>query len=86
MLFRSTTYAVPVIMAICWCIGFIVKKWVKDVDNKYIPTIVALLGILLNVWMNGWIFTPEIILGGLASGLGSTGINELVTQYTKSEK
>lgn len=81
-----TTYAVPVIMAICWCIGFIVNKWVKDVDNKYIPTIVALLGILLNVWMNGWIFTPEIILGGLASGLGSTGINELVTQYTKSEE
>lgn len=81
-----TTYAVPVIMAICWCIGFIVKKWVKDVDNKYIPTIVALLGILLNVWMNGWLFTPEIILGGLASGLGSTGINELVTQYTKSEE
>ena len=50
-----TTYAVPVIIAICWCIGFIVKKWVKDVDNKYIPTIVALLGILLNVWMNGWL-------------------------------
>ena len=50
-----TTYAVPVIMAICWCVGFIVKKWVKDVDNKYIPTIVALLGILLNVWMNGWL-------------------------------
>ena len=81
-----TTYAVPVIIAICWCIGFIVKKWVKDVDNKYIPTIVALLGILLNVWMNGRLFTPEIILGGLASGLGSTGINELVTQYTKSEE
>lgn len=81
-----TTYAVPVIIEICWCIGFIVKKWVKDVDNKYIPTIVALLGILLNVWMNGWLFTPEIILGGLASGLGSTGINELVTQYTKSEE
>ena len=81
-----TTYAVPVIMAICWCIGFIVKKWIKDVDNKFIPTIVALLGVLLNVWMNGWIFTPEIILGGLASGLSSTGINELVTQYTKSKE
>lgn len=81
-----TTYAVPVIMAICWCIGFIVKKWIKDVDNKFIPTIVAILGVLLNVWMNGWLFTPEIILGGLASGLASTGINELVTQYTTSKE
>ena len=81
-----TTYAVPVIMAICWCIGFIVKKWIKDVDNKFIPTIGAILGVLLNVWMNGWLFTPEIILGGLASGLASTGINELVTQYTTSKE
>ena len=35
-------------------------------------------GIILNVWINGWIFTPEILLGGLASGLASTGTYEMV--------
>ena len=29
----------PVVVGICLCTGFIVKKWVRDVDNKYIPTI-----------------------------------------------
>ena len=38
----------------------------------------AVLGVILNVWMNAWSFTPEILLGGLASGLASTGAFELV--------
>lgn len=35
-----TEFMVPVIVGICLCIGYVVKKWIKDVDNKYIPTIV----------------------------------------------
>ena len=46
--------------------------------SKYIPLIMAVLGVILNVWMNAWSFTPEILLGGLASGLASTGAFELV--------
>lgn len=38
----------------------------------------AVLGVILNVWINAWAFTPEILLGGLASGLASTGAFELV--------
>lgn len=38
----------------------------------------AVIGIILNVWMNGWTFTPEIFLGGMASGLASTGAFEMV--------
>ncbi|MCF0168665.1 MAG: phage holin family protein [Bacteroidales bacterium] len=79
-----TNYSVPVIMATCWCIGFIVKKWIADVDDKFIPTIVAIMGVLLNVWLNGWVLNVDILLGGLASGLASTGINELVTQFIKN--
>lgn len=37
-------FMLPVVVGICLCTGFIVKKWVRDVDNKYIPTIVAVLG------------------------------------------
>jgi hypothetical protein len=38
----------------------------------------AIAGVILNLWMNGWAFTPEILLGGLASGLASTGTHELI--------
>jgi hypothetical protein len=40
------------------------------------------MGTLLNVWINGWTFTPEILLGGLASGLASTGAFELIRNIT----
>lgn len=42
----------------------------------------AVSGILLNVWISGWTFTPEILLGGLASGLASTGAFEMVRNIT----
>ena len=69
-------YFIPVIVGICLCVGYIVKKWVADVDNKYIPTINAVLGLVLALWINGFAFTPEIILQGIFSGLASTGFYE----------
>lgn len=74
-------YMLPVVFAICLCVGYIVKKWVKDVDNKFIPTIVAALGIFLAIWIKGWEVTPEIVLSGMFSGLASTGAHQLFTQY-----
>lgn len=70
-------YLVPTVVALCYCIGIIIKKWIKDVDNKWIPTVCAVVGVLLNVWICGQI-TPAIILGGMASGLGATGLNQLI--------
>jgi hypothetical protein len=35
-------------------------------------------GVILNLWLNSWKFTPEVLLGGLASGLASTGTHQLV--------
>lgn len=70
-------YIVPLTMAICLCIGYIIKKWVKDVSNKWIPTICAILGVIINVWVAGE-FTPVVLLGGLASGLAATGLDQLI--------
>lgn len=73
-------FMVPVIMGICLCMGYIVKRWVKDLDNKFIPTLCAVLGVLLALWMNWGNITPEVILQGLASGLASTGLHQAFTQ------
>ena len=39
--------ALPLVVAACLVLGYIIKKWVKDVDNKYIPTILAAVGVVL---------------------------------------
>ena len=77
-------YIVIIVMAICLAIGYIIKHFLP-MDNKWIPLIMGVLGVVLNTWVSGWMFTPEILLGGLASGLASTGAFEFVRNMTKSE-
>lgn len=77
-----TNFLEPVILGICLVVGYIFKHWVKDVDNKWIPTMCAGLGMVLSIWMN-WVVTPEVILTGLASGLASTGLHEAYKQLVK---
>lgn len=70
-------FFVLIIIGICMCIGFVLKNLIpSDKINKFIPLIMALLGVIINVWLNEFAFTPEILLGGLASGLASTGTYE----------
>ena len=73
-------YMIPVIIGICLAVGYIVKHWIKDVDNKIIPTLCAVLGVVVALWMNWGNITPEVILSGLASGLASTGLHQAFTQ------
>lgn len=80
-------YVVIIVVFICLCLGYIIKHSISFIPNKYIPLIMAVVGTILNVWINGWTFTPEILVGGLASGLASTGAFELVRNITtKNEK
>lgn len=71
-------YVVLVVLGICLCLGYIIKHSISFIPNKYIPLIMGVVGVLLNLWINGWQFTPEILLGGLASGLASKGTHELI--------
>lgn len=78
-------FIVPIVVGICLCVGYILKNVVKtDVIDKYIPVILAVLGVGLNVWMN-MNFTPEILLGGLFSGLASTGLHQVFKQLIKKD-
>ena len=78
-----TNYAVPIIVGICLCVGYVLKNIVTtDVINKYIPLIMAVIGVVLNVWIN-MAFTPEILLAGMFSGLASTGSYEAFKQLVK---
>ena len=78
-------YLIPVVLGICLCVGYIIKQWMNDIDNKYIPTIVAALGVFLSIWFNNWSITPDIILCGLCSGLSSTGLHQIFKQYIENK-
>lgn len=76
-------YIVIVVVLICMAVGYILKELVpSDRINKFIPLILGGIGVILNVWYNEWMFTPEILLGGLAS----TGTYELVKNMIENYK
>ena len=75
-------YLVLIVVGICLCVGYVLKNLVPtDKINKFIPLIMAVLGVFLNMWLNGFAISPDILLGGLASGLASTGMHQLFKQF-----
>ena len=79
-------YLVLVVVGICLCVGFVLKHLVPtEKVDKFIPLIVALLGIFINAWVNNFAITPEILLGGMVSGLASTGMHQLFKQFIERE-
>lgn len=55
-----------------------------DKINSFIPLIMAVLGVLLNTWINR-AFTPEVLLGGLFSGLASTGLHQVFKNIIRKD-
>lgn len=75
-------YIVLIVLGICLCVGYVIKHFIPtDKINRFIPLIMAVLGVILNMWMNEFAFSPEILLGGLASGLASTGVHQAFKQF-----
>ena len=73
-----TQYLSIVVVGICLCVGYIIKNSLDFIPNKYIPLIMGLLGLIINILINlSTGITAEIILGGLFSGLASTGFYEM---------
>ncbi|WP_312429685.1 phage holin family protein [Lacrimispora sp.] len=66
----------PVVLGICLCVGYVLKNWIKDIDNKCIPTVCAIIGIVLSAWLSNWTVTPQVVLNGMISGLASTGLHQ----------
>lgn len=79
-------YIVILVVGICLSVGYIIKHSLNFIPNKYIPLFMGVLGVILNVWLSDWSFSPEILLGGLASGLASTGTFEMVRNITNKQK
>lgn len=78
-----TELYIPMVMIACLVVGFITKKWIKDVDNKYIPTMVTILGAVLAIATQGLTLTNAV--AGAVTGLASTGLHQAFKQIISGE-
>lgn len=75
-----TDYINLVTLGICLCVGFALKnaKLFDWLGNQYIPLSMLALGAAVNILINMPSITAEVILGGMISGLASTGLYEMM--------
>lgn len=67
------------ILGICLMIGYVLKTAFNKFPNKYIPLAASTLGTVISIVVNmksG--INVEIVLGGMISGLASTGLYEML--------
>lgn len=73
-------YLIPIITIGCLCVGYVMKKWMPT-DDKWIPTVLLILGGISGVILFG--FGYEGIVKGMLSGLASVGLHQAFHQFIK---
>lgn len=71
-----------VVVVACLVVGYILKTSFDKIPNKYIPTILAILGAAANVGVNG--LSIETVVYGALMGLASTGMHQMFKQYIEN--
>ena len=73
-----TEHFVLVVVVACLIAGYVIKT-LDFIPNKYIPTILAVLGAALNAIVSG--VSVETIVYGALMGLASTGLHQAFTKF-----
>jgi prepilin signal peptidase PulO-like enzyme (type II secretory pathway) len=73
-----TEHFVLVVVVACLIVGYVIKT-LDFIPNKYIPTILAVLGAALNAIVSG--VSVESIVYGALMGLASTGLHQAFTKF-----
>lgn len=79
----TENFAMVVVVACC-ILGYIMKTALDFVPNKYIPTILAVLGAVLNSVVAG--VSVDAIVYGALMGLASTGMHQAFKQFIENTK
>ena len=75
---------VVVVMIACLVIGYLIKTSLDFIPNKYIPTILAIFGAIVNVAVSG--VGVESVVYGALMGLASTGFYEMFRNFVEGRK
>lgn len=71
---------IPIVMVVCLAVGYIMKHWIEDVDNRIIPTVLAVLGAVC-ACVNAMDISLDLIAAGAITGLASTGVHQAFKQW-----
>lgn len=77
-------YFVMVVLVACLVVGYIIKSSLDFIPNKYIPTILACIGAVLNAVVSG--VSVENVVYGAVMGLASTGMHQAFKQFVENKK
>lgn len=69
----------PLTLGICLLVGYVLKTAFTAFPNKFIPLAALTMGTIIAILINlqsG--INAEVILGGMISGLASTGLYEML--------
>lgn len=78
-----TKYFVLVVLIACLIVGYILKTSFDSFPNKYIPTVLAFIGMVLNLAVSG--LSVESAVYGALMGLASTGMHQAFTRFVEGE-
>ena len=78
-------YIDPLTLGICLCIGFALKyaKIFEKFGNQYIPLSMLVLGCIIGIITHLGNVNAAVVLGGMISGLASTGLYEMMRNLLK---
>lgn len=80
---QVTNYFVLVVLVACLVFGYILKTSFTSFPNKYIPTVLALIGMTLNLAVSG--LSIESAVYGAVMGLASTGLHQAFTRFIEGK-
>ena len=80
---QLTQYFVLVVLVACLIVGYIIKTSFDKIPNKYIPTILAIVGAVLNACVSG--VSVESVVYGALMGLASTGLHQAFTRFVEGK-
>ena len=75
----------PIILGICLCVGYVLKNTFSRFNNQNIPFAAFVLGTLLSVVIHYPNVNAEVVLGGMISGLASTGLYEMLRNLIRKD-
>lgn len=70
-----TEHYLPIVLAACLALGYILKTSLNFIPNKYIPLILALAGAVLSCIAKGTVSLDAVVYGA-CTGLASTGMHQ----------
>lgn len=81
---QLSSYFTLVVVVACLIVGYILKHSIKVIPNDYVPTILAVLGAILNPIVCG--LSVETVVYGALMGLASTGLHQAFTRFIEGTK